>query len=547
MTGALLKIDGLGVSFGDRAVLSNVSLELERGGTLGLLGESGSGKSLTAMAALGLLPRHAGVRGAVRFDGTDMLSANRDALRRLRGSRIGMVFQEPMTALNPMHTARDQVAEAIVVHGVASWRAARERAAEQLSRVGLTAALADRYPHQLSGGERQRALIAAATVLEPDLLIADEPTTALDVVRQREVLDLLKSLTAGGDTALLFITHDIAVLAEMAERILVLRDGAVVDRFATVDLRSVERAEHTRALLRNAQFPERDARSRASSGPVVLSARDVRRSYRCGWLRRRSIDVLRGVDLSVGSGEIVGLVGPSGCGKSTLARHVLALERPDGGTVAVNGVDVATATPDAIRRLRASVQIVFQDPNGSFDPRRTVGRSVGEPLGLIGIDDAAERERRVAAALERVGIPRDAAGRYPHAFSGGQRQRLAIARATIIEPRLIVADEPVSALDVTVRGEVLKLFTELRDGLGVSILFISHDLDVVRSVSDRVAVMEAGRIVEIGEPDAIFARPGHEMTRRLIAARPDLDRAIGARQNAASASTATDRTMQARV
>ena len=546
MIGPVLDIRDLSIAFGDTRALSNVSLTLERGRTLGLVGASGSGKSLTALAAIGLLPNQARVSGTVQLAGHDVTKVSPATMRALRGQTVGMIFQEPMTALNPVHRARDQVAETVVVHDKGDWSRARELAQAQLDRVGLSSAQGDRFPHQLSGGERQRVLIAAATVLSPDLLIADEPTTALDVLRQREVLNLLGDLTAEQGSSLLFITHDIAVMAEMVDRIVVLRGGIVDDRFDTPNIRGPERTQYTQRLVSSASpnavnpSPER----RGEHAPVLKLTNTTKR-YRRGWFEPPIPPALDCVDLELKRGEILGLVGPSGCGKSTLARTVLALERPDHGTVSIDGKVLWTRGTNE-RDWRRKVQIVFQDPNGSFDPRRTVGWSIEEPLDLIGITEKGDADRRVARALERVSMPSDIGHRYPHQFSGGQRQRLAIARAIVIEPTVIVADEPVSALDVTVRGAILETFAELREQLGTALLFISHDLDVVRSIADRVAVMKRGRIVEIGVTADIFSAPQHEMTKRLLAAKPDLDGALQRFQRT-NAATADARITHARV
>lgn len=537
---ALLKIEGLTVSFGDRNVLSNVDLTLHRADTLGLLGESGSGKSLTALAAIGLLPPNANVRGTVRFDGVDMIAGARGRIRAVRGAGIGMVFQEPMTALNPMHRTVDQVSETVLAHKRAEHRTARRMAYEELERLGVPPARAERYPHQLSGGERQRVAIAAATILDPPLIIADEPTTALDVLRQREVLDLLHELTSERGTALMFITHDLAVMAEMAERMKVLRHGYIIDEFATRDLDSADRAPHTIDLLRGA-LPgvANPSRSLENEGSVpVLTATNVRKSYGASWRWRTVTNVLHGVDLSVRRGEILGLVGPSGCGKSTLARVLLGLDVADDGNVMLLGEPLVNDRETVPPRTRREIQLVFQDPDGSFDPRRTVGWSIGEPLGLLDRPTKTERTAIVAQALGRAALDPQVASRYPHQFSGGQRQRLAIARAISVEPAVVVADEPVSALDVTVRGRILETLADLRDRLGTAIIFISHDLDVVRSIADRIAVMEDGEIVEEGTPEAIFENPQHSLTKRLIAAKPDLRRTLRDRQNNAQSATA---------
>ena len=537
---ALLEIEGLTVTFGGRTVLADIDIELDRGESLGLLGESGSGKSLTALAAMGLLPSNAAVCGSVRFDRVDMIGAPWKRTRAVRGAGIGMVFQEPMTALNPMHRAVEQVAETVVAHGRSDRRSARDLAYRELDRLGIARDRAKRYPHQLSGGERQRVAIAAATILDPPLLIADEPTTALDVLRQREVLDLLHELSRERGTALMFITHDLAVMAELVERIHVLQAGSIIDRFPTVELDTKERQPHTRDLVRGARpsAAPREFSVRERTADPILSATGLRKAYRSAW-PRRTVNVLNGVSLDIHEGEIVALIGPSGCGKSTLARALLFLETPDSGSIAFKGVPPSDRRGCVSSEVRRQIQLVFQDPDGSFDPRRTVGWSIGEPLGLLGQQSEADRTARVDRAITRAALDPDVASRYPHQFSGGQRQRLAIARAISVEPAVVVADEPVSALDVTVRSRILATIADLRSRLGTAILFISHDLDVVRSIADRILVMDAGTIVEEGTPAAIFGDPKHALTKRLLEAKPDLQRTLRKRQASAHAAAGT--------
>ena len=485
---------------------------------------------------MGLLPPDAKTGGGIAFDGVEMLDAPERELQRLRGDRIGMVFQEPMTALNPLQTVERQVAETIALHRSVGRNDAREMARAHLARVGIGGALAERYPHQLSGGQRQRVVVAIATVLGPDLVIADEPTTALDVVRQREVLDLLRELEADRGSALLLITHDLAVVADMADRITVLRDGRVVDRTEPAALRASDRPAYTAALVAGASLPGLRPAPARSPEPV-LSLRGIRRTYGGGLFGRSETVALDSVSLDVPRGGAVGLVGGSGSGKSTLARIALMLDRPSSGTVALDGTELTALPSRALAPHRRQMQIVFQDPNGSFDPRRRVGWSVGEPLHTLPGIPANERRERVADALRMVELSPDDAVRYPHEFSGGQRQRLAIARAIVTNPKLIVADEPVSALDVSVRRRVLELFARLREELGLAVLFIGHDLNVIRAVAHDVAVMHDGRIVERGPTERVFDAPEHPATRALIDAAPDLDAAIARRQASATAPT----------
>ena len=527
----LLSVRNLSLSIGRHPILSDVSFDIGEGQIFGLVGESGSGKSMTALALMGLAPASARVRGTAQFGGIDLLAQTERQMTRLRGRDIGMIFQEPMTALNPMKTIGDQVAETLLVHRAVS-RAARRTdaqavAAEKLGRVGLPT---DRfplslYPHELSGGQRQRVAIAMAIALRPRLLIADEPTTALDVTTQAQILDLLRGLAADEGLALLLITHDLAVVADMARQLAVMQGGRIVETGATEPLFRAPRQDYTRRLLRAAEHrPARrpPARSTDSSTPL-LSVEGAVRDY---ILPRPSAfaphPLLRAVDrvsFSIRPGESLGLVGESGCGKSTLTRAILGLDPLQGGAIRLGQAPV-TAGRTMPAALRARMQVVFQDPYGSFNPRHRVSRLVAEPFHLTGRPPDADR--RIAAALEEVGLSAADRHKYIHEFSGGQRQRIAIARALIIRPDLIVLDEAVSALDVRVRAQVLDLLARLQESHGLAYLFISHDLSVVRAVTDRVLVMQSGRIVEEGATEDVFADPRHDYTRRLIAAAPKI-------------------------
>jgi peptide/nickel transport system ATP-binding protein len=526
---ALLEIQDLKVTIGDRPVLRGVSLALEPGQVLGVVGESGSGKSMTALSILGLPPHGARTEGAIRFEGQDLTRLPEADLRRVRGARIGMVFQEPMTALNPVMTIGDQVAEVVRLHRGGSRAQALAAARRALDRVGLPAERfpLNRYPHELSGGQRQRVAIAIAIVLSPRLIIADEPTTALDVTTQAQILDLLRALVREDGAALILVSHDLAVVADIADQVAVMKDGAIVEHGQTAALFARLQHPYTRALVADAaRAPIRRGRPDLSAAPV-LEAREVVRDYpgprrflRAG-LPFRAVSE---VSLAIRPGEIVGLVGESGCGKSTLLRTLLALEAPQGGRVELSGQAFSPASPRALRR---HIQVVFQDPHGSFDPRWTVERLVAEPLHLLDAKPTpAERRAKVEKALAQVGLPAEAADRYPHQFSGGQRQRIAIARALIVEPSVIALDEAVSALDVTVRAEVLDLLARLSDELGLAYLFVSHDMGVVRGLTDRVLVMQAGKIVEEGPTAQVFAAPQHPYTAQLIAATPNLERTL---------------------
>jgi peptide/nickel transport system ATP-binding protein len=513
---ALVEIERLTISFGGRAAVSGLSLTIERGDRFGIIGESGSGKSLTALAIAGLLPETAKVSGALRFDGS-ALPTDEVAMARLRGKRIGMVFQEPMTALNPLMTIGEQIEEAIVLAGLAG--AADVALPDLLGEVGLDPAHAGRFPHQLSGGQRQRAMIAMALASQPDLMIADEPTSALDVVTQRTVLDLISEICARRHMTLLFISHDLRAVAALCSHVAVMRAGEIVEHGETRALIAAPKADYTRRLLAATRMGKLTAPARTANVPL-LRVEGVSRVYRQGgfWLwRDPPVRAVTDVSFSVDAGERVALVGPSGCGKTTLARMIVGLDSASGGQMRLDGT--AYRGRDLPPLLRAGLSLVFQDPFSSFDPRMSVGRSLAEPLHLLGRMTDQERDTRLKEAIKDVGLDASMLARFPHEFSGGQRQRLAIARALVTRPRLVVLDEPVSALDVSLRGDVLALLARLRAEHGLSYLVISHDLDMVAAMADRVLVMEAGRIVEEGKPDQLFAAPQHRLTRALMAAR----------------------------
>ncbi|QPH52261.1 ABC transporter ATP-binding protein [Pontivivens ytuae] len=514
----LLSVEGLSVRIGAAELLHDVSLQMAEGEILGLVGESGSGKSMTALALMRLLPRGAEAAGGVRLGGEDLTALTERQMCARRGRELSMVFQEPMTALNPLHTIGDQVAETVRLHSRASVREARARAAEVLTRVGLGQIPLSRYPHELSGGQRQRVVIACAIALRPKLLIADEPTTALDVTTQAGILDLLKRLAREDGMGLILITHDLAVVADMADRIAVMKDGRVVESGAAVRVLTAPTHAYTRDLL--AASTHQPKRAQRREREAVLEVENVVRDYP-GPRRligrapgHRAVD---GVSFTLRRGENLGLVGESGSGKSTLARAILGLEPMQGGSIRLGGNEMGVDAPPSLRRR---IGVVFQDPFGSFDPRWRVERLVAEPFHLL--DTPPPRRRAVEEVLESVGLRASDADKHIHAFSGGQRQRIAIARALLIRPDVIVLDEAVSALDVRVRARILDLLAELSERFAVSFLFISHDLNVVRAICDRVMVMQAGRIVEQGETEAVFAAPAHDYTRQLLAAAPHL-------------------------
>jgi peptide/nickel transport system ATP-binding protein len=532
---ALLEIEKLTLKIGDTPILNDIDLSIDAGETMGLVGESGSGKSMTALTVMRLLPHAAETSGRVTFDGIDILAAPEAAMCRLRGDDIGMVFQEPMTALNPVKTIGEQVAEGIRWHTGANRADAEASARRILDRVGLPEAQfpLSRYPHQLSGGQRQRVVIAIACALKPKLLIADEPTTALDVVLQAQILDLLRDLVAEHRMGLLLISHDLAVVTDMADRVTIMRHGDVMEEGETAPTLAAQVHPYTRQLAEaSMHVPARPHRTAAdASGPNLLEVDGVVRDY-AG--RRRSLfsrpDPFRAVDgvsFALKPGQSMALVGRSGCGKSTLARMILALDRPTAGEIRFLGEPLTGKSEAALKPARRNIQVVFQDPYGSFNPRHKVERLVAEPLHLLDAAPApAARREMVADALHEVGLRPDDMQKYPHEFSGGQRQRISIARALITRPKLIVADEPVSALDVSIRAQVLDLFADLNQRLGVAYLFITHDLTVARAITDEVMVMHDGKIVEEGKTDAVLDDPRSDAAKALVAAAPDLKRAI---------------------
>ncbi|WP_405916178.1 dipeptide ABC transporter ATP-binding protein [Streptomyces sp. NBC_00728] len=559
----LVEVSDLVVDFGDLRAVDGLSFRLERGAALGLVGESGSGKSTVASALLAL---HRGtgahVGGTVRVAGVDVQRASDDDLRRLRGGKAAMVFQDPLSSLDPYYAVGDQIAEVYRVHTKASRRAARARAVRVLDRVGIAdAARRSRSrPHEFSGGMRQRALIAMALACEPELLIADEPTTALDVTVQAQILDLLHTLRQETGTGLLLVTHDVGVAAESVDEILVMRHGRAVEHGPVTGVLGAPREPYTRELLGAVprvdtprvtertghdgpgagpdtgegpvgvgDGPDGDARRPAARGArpddVVLEAVGLRREFGRGKRRFAAVD---DASLSVRRGETLGIVGESGSGKTTLGRMLVGLLEPTAGVVRHAGREQSGIHP--------SVQMVFQDPVSSLNPRRSVGESIADPLRARGSRERWRDEERIRGRvrelLERVGLEGAHYDRYPHEFSGGQRQRVGIARALAAEPHAIVCDEPVSALDVTTQAQVVSLLGELQRELGLALVFVAHDLAVVRQVSDQVAVMRRGRLVEYGPADEVYESPRDPYTRQLLAAVPALDPEVAARRRA---------------
>ncbi|WP_336660917.1 ABC transporter ATP-binding protein [Leucobacter sp. USHLN153] len=593
----LLRVDDLNVRTPYRTLVSDFSLHMAHGERIGLIGESGSGKSMTTTALLGLLPNGVTADGSVEIDGYagDLLDAPESDLMKLRGRNMAMVFQEPLTALNPLMRAGAQVAEIILQHKLAPNKAeANRRAVEMLDAVHLPdpAQAARAYPHQLSGGQRQRVMLAMALANDPSLLLCDEPTTALDVTVQRQVLDLILELVRERGTGLLFITHDLAVVANMCTRVLVMNEGVVVEEGTTEDVFTRPQHPYTRGLLAASDLDAVDANGRlftvataqayvppaadaaegadaaeaaeaaqgtepgaelahaesavaehAATGeadphpPVAPQAdgaaraehaaepamrvTDLVRTYTRGrtslFKPAPEVRALKGISFEVPRGGRLGVVGESGSGKSTLLRILAGLDQPTSGSAVVAGNEVNGAKEAQLRELRQNLQIVFQDPMGSLDPRMTVEQIISEPLLVPGRgESAADRKRMVAEMLEAVGLPASSAARFPHQFSGGQRQRISIARALICRPQVVVADEPVSALDVSVRAQVLNLLADLVDEYGLTLVFVSHDLNVVRYLCDSVIVMQSGEIVEAGETESVYRDPQHPYTKRLI-------------------------------
>jgi peptide/nickel transport system ATP-binding protein len=522
----LLDVRGLTIRVGAVEVVRALSFTVAPGEVLALVGESGSGKTLTALSLLGLLPTAARVAaGRALFEAHDLLRLDPAIQSRIRGARIGMVFQEPMTALNPVLTIGLQMTEALRQHRGLDVGTARAQAEFWLRRVDIAdpSSRLRQYPHQLSGGMRQRVMIAAAMALHPALLVADEPTTALDVTIQAQVLDLMRDLVREVGASLLLITHDMGVVAEMADRVLVLRAGAAVEEAPVARLFAAPRSDYTRALL--AAVPRIDAAT-ATAAPAaatpLLRIERIGKTFRPEglWRRGSAVTALDGVDLDILPGEVVAVVGESGSGKSTLGRIVARLIAPDHGRILFRGIDLTALSGRRLRRARAGVQMVFQDPLASLDPWWPIGHAVAEPIVIHGLAGRREAHARACRLLHEVGLSEQMMTRLPRDFSGGQRQRIAIARALAAEPALLVADEPTSALDVSIQAQVLDLLAALQQRRGLSLLFISHDIAVVRRISHRVAVMRSGQIVEVGPTGAVLDDPRHGYTRALLSAVP---------------------------
>ncbi len=532
---SLLEVRDLSVTFGGWRgappveAVRRVSFTLDRGETLALVGESGSGKSVTALSILQLLPYPAASHtpeSSVRFAGEEMVGAAPARLREMRGNRIAMVFQEPMTSLNPLHTLEKQVAETLLIHKHMAPAAARARTLELLRLVGLRDAenRLDAYPHQLSGGQRQRVMIAMAIANEPDILIADEPTTALDVTIQAQILDLMRELKDRLGMALLLISHDLAIVRHMAERVCVMTQGEIVESGPTREIFARPQHPYTRRLL--AAEPKGRVAPADPAAPVLVEGEHVKVWFpiRRGLFQRIKgyVKAVDGVSLAVHAGTTLGVVGESGSGKTTLGLALLRLLDAEGG-IRFAGHDIAHERQKRLRPLRREMQVVFQDPYSSLSPRLSIAQIVGEGLRVHRLADSeAEQRQLIEATLEEVGLDPASADRYPHEFSGGQRQRVAIARALVLQPRFLVLDEPTSALDMSVQAQIVELLRELQARYGLAYLFISHDLRVVRAMAHEILVMKDGQIVESGTADKVLNAPEHPYTRALMAAAFDL-------------------------
>jgi peptide/nickel transport system ATP-binding protein len=536
----ILSVRDLSVGFGTREVVHDLSFEIAPGSTLAVVGESGSGKSVTALALMGLLPgRGLRIQGSIRLGDRELLRLTEPEMQHIRGSRISMIFQEPMTSLNPIQRVGDQIAEAIRIHRGLNGRELREAVLDMLRKVGIPdpERRMSSYPHMFSGGMRQRVIIAMALACNPALIIADEPTTALDVTVQAQILALLKELQRETNTAVLFITHDMGVVAEVAEHVLVMRHGRQVEAGTVHDIFARPQEDYTRMLIAAAPSvagklqpvaaaPEEIAKLPLSylGDSPVLEVRDlsVRFQHRGGLLGRvqGEVHAVDNVSFAIGRGETLGLVGESGSGKSTIGKAIIDLAPRHGGSIVVDGETIDYLDPASRGRLRRNVQMIFQDPFGSLDSRQTIGSAIMEPMQVHGLASGEELREKMELLLDKVGIEPARQKSLPHEFSGGQRQRICIARALAMSPKLLIADEAVSALDVATKAQIIELMMDLQREFDVSYLFISHDMAAVEKICDRVAVMYFGELVEIGACDDVIGRPGHGYTQRLLSAIP---------------------------
>ncbi|GHB25824.1 ABC transporter ATP-binding protein [Pseudovibrio japonicus] len=524
----LLSVEDLSVAFRqgekDNHAVDRISFNIRKGETVALVGESGSGKSVTALSVLKLLPYPAASHpsGKVVYQGEDLIGATESEMRQVRGNKISMIFQEPMSSLNPLHTIERQVAEVLKIHRGLGETNARKRVLELLDQVGIPdpEERLNSYPHQLSGGQRQRVMIAMALANEPDLLIADEPTTALDVTVQAQILQLLKDLQKSTGMAMLFITHDLGIVRRISDRVCVMTQGKIVEQGDTEDI--FERPQHAYTQHLLAAEPKGNPPQSDSRQPIIVEAKDLKVWFpvKRGFLRRTvsHIKAVDGIDVTVRAGQTLGIVGESGSGKTTLGLAILRMISST-GRISFDGADIQANSWKQMRPLRRDMQIVFQDPFGSLSPRMSVADIVGEGLKIHMPDlSTKEREAKVAAALEEVGLDAATRFRYPHEFSGGQRQRISIARAMVLEPKFVMLDEPTSALDMSVQAQVVDLLRDLQTAHGLAYLFISHDLKVVRALANDVVVMQHGKVMEAGTSDEVFDNPRTEYTKALMAA-----------------------------
>ncbi len=505
--------------------VENLTFDVRPKEILCVVGESGSGKSITSLATMGLLSSNLKITsGTIEFDGRDVLSLSPNEHNRLRGDRMAMIFQEPMTALNPAYTVGQQIEEVIRVHRSFGAAERRQRVMKLLEEVRLPdpERLFGSFPHQLSGGQRQRIMIAMALALDPKLLIADEPTTALDVTTQAQILHLLKQLNAEHDAGIMFITHDFSVVAEIADRVVVMRHGQIVEQGTADEILNNPQHPYTRALIDAVPRRAEDREEIESTSPPVIEVKSLNKTFHSSggmFKQSRTVAAVRDVSFQVRRGETLGIVGESGSGKTTLVRCLMRLIDPDSGSINISGVDFAAKSAAELRQHRKDIQIVFQDPYGSLNPRRTIGSQLIQGAVNFGVS-RKEAWERVYELLDIVRMPRYSIHRYPSQFSGGQRQRLCIARALVVKPKVLIADEAVSALDVSIQREVLKLINDIRDQMGLTVIFITHDLRVAAQICDDVIVMKHGEVVERGNVSQIFNAPQHEYTKALIAAQP---------------------------
>lgn len=555
MTDSVLAVNELTISFlgkeGVQKVVSNVSFNIGKGETLAIVGESGSGKSLTALSIMRLLPNSAQLGGQIILNTTtqayDVTALSSKQLAKVRGQEIGMVFQEPMSALNPIQKVGVQLTESIMLHQNKTKKQAKELAKEWLKQVHIPSPSEsyNKYPHQLSGGQKQRVMIAMAMCNNPTLLIADEPTTALDVTVQKEVVGLMKELQAKHNTAMIFITHDLALASDVANKILVMYQGCVVEFGDAKQILANPQEQYTKALLACRPSAEHKGKrlpivadflgnetsvyigaehERTATSDSILNVNDLGVWYeqKKDWKGAVTeyYKAVNAVSFDLKKGEVLGLVGESGCGKSTISRSLMGLLPVHEGEILFDGKDLAKLNTNEWKQVRKDIQMIFQDPFASLNPRRTIGDAIMEPMRVHGIASAKELRREAERLLSLVQLPKDALGRYPHQFSGGQRQRIGIARALALKPKLIICDESVSALDISVQAQILNLLKELQQKFGLSYLFISHDLNVVHYISDRVLVMKDGKFVERGDATKVLRNPEHEYTKQLIAAIP---------------------------